>query len=72
MLDGASYEIAGVMPPGFRLLTAPSEVWIPLRPLLDPIRGSSRIMFVIANYGSGSHSGASAAGAYRYQPRDCA
>ncbi len=26
-LDGVSYEVIGVMPPGFRLLDTPSEVW---------------------------------------------
>ena len=54
VLDGASYEIAGVMPEGFRLLTAPSEIWIPLRPTLDPNHGANRVMNVIAKLSSGA------------------
>jgi predicted permease len=54
VLDGASYEIAGVMPAGFRLLTTPSEVWIPLRPTMDPNRAGIRIMNVIAKLRPGT------------------
>jgi putative ABC transport system permease protein len=48
VIDGASYEVAGVMPQGFHVLIAPSEIWIPLRPVVDPNRAGLRIMNVIA------------------------
>jgi putative ABC transport system permease protein len=47
VLDGSAYEIAGVMPPGFRVLSTPSEVWIPLNPSMDLARAGQRIMNVV-------------------------
>src|SRR5262245_28517169 len=38
-LDGRTYEIVGVMPPGFHPLLDASEVWIPLSPKVDPNQG---------------------------------
>jgi putative ABC transport system permease protein len=35
-LDGRTYQIVGVMPPGFHPLLDASEVWIPLSPKVDP------------------------------------
>jgi predicted permease len=35
-LDGRTYEIVGVMPPGFHPLLDASEVWVPLSPKVDP------------------------------------
>jgi predicted permease len=48
VLDGSAYQVTGVMPPGFRVLTAPSEIWIPLHPIVDPARAGTRIMNVVA------------------------
>jgi predicted permease len=48
VLDGSAYQVIGVMPPGFRVLTAPSEVWIPLHPIVDAARAGNRIMNVVA------------------------
>ena len=48
VLDGSAYEIVGVMPAMFRVLTTPSEVWIPLHPTADPARAGLRIMNVLA------------------------
>jgi predicted permease len=47
VLDGATYEIVGVMPRDFRLLIAQSEIWIPLNPAADPARAAVRIMNVV-------------------------
>ena len=44
VLDGASYEIVGLMPPGFHILSDPSDVWIPLHPVIDPARAGVRVM----------------------------
>jgi putative ABC transport system permease protein len=43
-LDGRSFEIVGVMPAGFRALYEGSDLWVPLRPVVDPSRAGVRIM----------------------------
>src|SRR5262249_52066599 len=54
VLDGGAYEIIGVMPATFRVLTTPSEVWIPLHPIADPARAGLRIMNVLARLHPGA------------------
>ena len=44
-LDGRTVEVIGVMPTGFRALFEGSDVCIPLRPIVDPNRAGTRIMF---------------------------
>jgi predicted permease len=39
-LDGRSYEVAGVMPQGFRPLLDASEVWVPLNPVVNPAQNA--------------------------------
>jgi putative ABC transport system permease protein len=43
-LDGRTFEVIGVMPVGFRALFEGSNVWIPLRPTVDPNRSGVRVM----------------------------
>ena len=47
-LDGRSYEIVGVMPPGFQPLLNQADVWVPLNAKVDPARANVRIMVVAA------------------------
>jgi len=42
-LDGRSYDVVGVMPPGYRPLLDASEVWIPLNPRVNPAQQSARL-----------------------------
>ncbi|HEX3745846.1 MAG TPA: ABC transporter permease [Bryobacteraceae bacterium] len=49
LLDGKSYTIVGVMPPDFRVMASPADVWIPLG--LDPAdsrTNHSRFLIVLA------------------------
>ena len=57
VFDGSAYEVIGVMPPTFRVLTTPSEVWIPLHPAIDPAREGLRIMNVLARLQPGATMG---------------
>jgi putative ABC transport system permease protein len=43
-LDGRTFEVIGVMPGGFRALFEGSDVWVPLRPIVDPSRAGNRLM----------------------------
>ena len=53
-LDGATYEIVGVMPAGFRPLLDASEVWIPLAPHVDPAQQSARLTAGVARLRPGA------------------
>jgi putative ABC transport system permease protein len=53
-LDGATYEIVGVMPAGFRPLLDASEVWIPLAPHVDPAQQSARMTAGVARLRPGA------------------
>jgi putative ABC transport system permease protein len=46
-LGGRSYEVIGVMRPGFRELFDRSEIWVPMHPTNDPNRQNLRVMFAI-------------------------
>ena len=43
-LDGRTFEVIGVMPGGFRALFEGSDLWVPLRPTIDPLRSGNRLM----------------------------
>ena len=53
-LDGATYEIVGVMPSGFRPLLDASEVWIPLAPQVDPAQQNARLTAGVARLRPGA------------------
>ena len=53
-LDGATYEIVGMMPAGFRPLLDASEVWIPLAPHVDPAQQSARMTAGVARLRPGA------------------
>jgi predicted permease len=52
-LDDRVWTIVGVMPPRFEIPNAPSDVWLPLRTVVDPARRSSRSLRVLARIGAG-------------------
>ena len=56
ILDGRSYSVIGVAPPGFRLVDSPSELWIPYTPDpqdLTPSHQGLHILRVLAHLKAG-------------------
>ena len=56
VLDGKSYSVVGVAPPGFHLVDNPAELWIPYTPNpveLTPYWQGLRILRVLAHLKAG-------------------
>jgi predicted permease len=56
VLDDVLYQIVGVMPGSFHPFNDPSEVWIPMHPIVDPARAGNRLMTVVGRLRPGTTS----------------
>jgi putative ABC transport system permease protein len=47
-LDGETWTVVGVMPPGFAIPNNPAEIWLPLQLVIDPAKRDDRSLRVLA------------------------
>jgi putative ABC transport system permease protein len=53
-LDGESWTIVGVMPPGFAVPNNPAEIWLPLQLVVDPAKRDDRSLRALARLRKGA------------------